>query len=95
VEHIAVVLKSFLLQPSILSIGDTKSEEVKQQNFTSVQADQTFTHTQQSLYLCGQCGETVTNTGSVISHQVTAVHPSTVYKCEQCSAVRYSKALYD
>jgi DNA-directed RNA polymerase subunit RPC12/RpoP len=94
-ENIAVVLKSFLLQPSVLSIGETKSEEVKQQNFTSVQADQTYTHTQHFLYLCMQCGETVTNMGSVISHQVTAAHPNIGYQCEQCSAVYYSKALYD
>jgi DNA-directed RNA polymerase subunit RPC12/RpoP len=94
-ENIAVVLKSFLLQPSVISIGDTKSEEIKQENFTSVQSDQTYTHTQHFLYLCMRCGETFTNTDSVISHQVTAAHPNIVYQCEQCGAVHYSKALYD
>lgn len=94
VEHTAGVLKSFLLQPSVLYIGDTKSEEVKQQNSTSVQANQTYTHTQQFLYLCMRCGETVTTSGIVISRQVTA-HPNKVFQCERYSAVHYSKALCD
>jgi len=86
VKHTVGVFKSFLLQPPVLSIGDAKSEDVKQQNSASVQADQTYTHTQQSLYLCVQCGETVTTTGSVISHQVTA-HPNKVFQSELCSVL--------